>query len=61
MAEFIAKTGLNWVHPKTGKKVRVESGHRCDDVPEKSRGWLLDQGLIEDVSPKSKPEKDEDA
>jgi hypothetical protein len=43
---FIANTGLDWLDPKTGKKVRVEAGERADLVPEKSRGWLLEQGLI---------------
>ena len=43
---YIAKVGLDWRDPKTGEKVRVEPGERADDVPEKSRGWLLEQGLL---------------
>lgn len=44
---LIAKTGLDWVDPKTGEAVRVEAGEVCDGVPEKSQDWLLEQGLIE--------------
>lgn len=57
---FIAKTGLDWLDPNTGKPVRVEAGERCDDVPEASQGWLSKQGLIVAVDAKGKPiEKDD--
>ena len=52
---FIARVGLDWLDPKTGKNVRVEAGGRCDGVPTTSRGWLLDQGLIEPCDSKGKP------
>jgi hypothetical protein len=50
---FIAKVGLNWLDPRTGRPVRVEVGDRCEP-PEKSQKWLLEQGLIEPVKPKQK-------
>lgn|GEM_PF-2099738 len=56
MAEFfIATTGLDWVDPKTGRGVRVEPGERADAVPEKSRHWLIEQGLIEPCDAKGEP------
>lgn len=48
---LIAKTGLDWVDPKTGKDVRVEAGEECDHLPEKSLSWLLEQGLVEYAEP----------
>lgn len=34
-----------------GKIKTVTAGDWCDDVPEKSRPWLLEQQMIEEVEP----------
>lgn len=31
------------------RRTRREPGERCDDVPEFSRDWMLEQGLIEAI------------
>jgi hypothetical protein len=51
MATYKALVGLDYA----GK--RIEAGQTVDDIPAKSVAWLVEQGLISQVSAPSKTEK----
>lgn len=52
MAEkhYIANVGIDWLDPKTGENRRIEVDESADGVLDKSRGWLLEQGHIEECN-----------
>lgn len=54
MPRYRAKVGMNYRPAAGADEKRVEPGDVVADIPEKSVPWLLGQGLIEEVEPKSR-------